>query len=425
MSEQRIRRGVDANALSASYLENMGVEPRLTLTNAGLWSTLVRFEPHVVYLPWVTPYVYKFLRSRTTDVSIVNAFQEQNAVLHSPDAQMVQWAGKSDYLFAWGEAHKQKFESLFEEPEVVLTGNPRFDPYFDKSILDALYPSRQQLAERYALNDQQDWILLALDFPLVFKSSKHHKELIERGDISVQQLRIVKELYEVLSGWMRRFIAEDHEVTLIVRPHPGSNLDQIKRDFGRETESVRYIKGGAIPPWIIASDRYMSRASTSIVEAWLADTRAALIQKDKAINAGVAGLHLQETEVSLDSYSEFKDFVNNGGNGGSRSRHHNFLSRHYRLDGRSALRTAQMLRRIASQKSSSINYDGSMTENIINHAKYAVKKFLIESGLNRWNPLGRPGDEFLSQDRAQKKVKAISDNLKLKSRNEAFKIGDK
>jgi surface carbohydrate biosynthesis protein len=417
--DQHIRRGVDANALISAYLEGLGLHTRLALTGAQLCSHLLRFEPHVVYYPWVTPYVYQFLRSRENSVPIVNAYQEQNTVLHSPDAQMVQWADKSDYLFAWGEAHEHKFEELFNEPDVRLTGNPRFDPYLDASIAHALYPSRQQLAKRYNLDASQAWILLALDFPLLFRPEDRLKRLIERGDLSTQRLRLTREIYEFLSGWIRRFVTEDHDVTLIVRPHPGSDLKQIKQDFGGETESVRYIRGGAIPPWIIASDRYVTRASTSIVEAWIADTRAALIQKDKAINEGEVRPHLREAEKSIDSYSEFKNYIEDGGHGGSRTMHHDFLSSHYRLDGRSALRTAQELKQIASEQKTSVTYSGGRAENLLEHAKFATKKFLNESGLNRWNPLDRPNDEFLSKDRARRKVESIAVELNLNGEDEA------
>jgi surface carbohydrate biosynthesis protein len=420
--EQHLRRGVDANAHIAAHLENFGVKTRLSLTGAQLCTHLLRFEPHVVYYPWVTPYVYNFLRRREQEVSIVNAFQEQNTVLHQPDAPMVQWTGKGDYIFAWGQAHKQRFEELFSELSVVLTGNPRFDPYFDSSIAEALYPSRRELAERHGLPLDKNWVLVALDFPLIFSSENRLEELIERGDLSQGRVDVTRKVYRLLKGWMQRFVAEKgRETVLIMRPHPGSNLNQIEQDFGGETETVCYIKGGGLPPWILAANRYVTRASTSVMEAWLADTPTALIHREMHIDGGNVRPHILEAETSLDSYSEFCDFINSRRREGSRDRHHNFLASHYRLDGRSAWRTAQKLQEIASQQEGEPRYRGGTAENVAEHAKFAVKKFLNESGLNRWNPFERPNGEFLSQRRAQRKVDSITVDLDLNGQNEAVR----
>lgn len=420
LAEQHLRRGVDANALIAANLEKFGVKTRLSLTGAQLCTHLLRFKPHVVYYPWVTPYVYNFLRRREQDVPIVNAFQEQNQVLHSPDAPMVQWAGKkSDYIFAWGQAHKQRFEELFSGPNVVLTGNPRFDPYFDSSIAETLYPSRKELAERHGLPLDKDWVLVALDFPLVFSSESRLEELIERGDLTKERIEVTRKVYRILQGWMQRLVAErGRETILIMRPHPGSDLEQIKQDFGGETKSVRYIKGGGLPPWILAADRFVTRASTSVMEAWLADTPAALIHTDMHIEGGNARPHVLEAETCLNSYSEVRDFITSGRREESRDRHHNFLDFHYQLDGRSSWRTARRLQEIASQQEGEPRYRGGTAENVAEHAKFAVKKFLNESGLNRWNPFDRPNSEFLSQRRARRKVDSIADNLDLNGQDE-------
>ncbi len=420
LAEQHLRRGFDANALIASYAESEKVCTRLTLTGTQLCNHIISFEPHVVYYPWVTPYVYRFLRDRNDRIPLVNAFQEQNVVLHSPNSARVQFAAVSDYIFVWGEAQKRKCEELFSRPEVVVTGNPRFDPYFDASIAAALYPSRSQLAKQYNLNNEQPWILLALDFSLITTNTRRElRRRINKGELSRDRVDVAQYIYKTLAEWTRKFAANNNDTTLIVRPHPGSNLDKIKQDFGEETESVRYIKGGSIPPWIIASDRYVTRASTSIMEAWIADVPTALIHRDKTIDQWRARPHLREAETTLDSYSEFEKFIVDGGREGSRDKHHEFLSSHYRLDGRSALRTAKELQKIASKQPDSVRYSEITVENMLEHTKFLIKKFVNESGLNRWNPFDRPNGEFMSQDRARKIVDSITDELNLNGKDEA------
>ena len=412
LAEQHLRRGVDANALISAYLERLGGKARLSLTGAQLCTHLLQFKPHVVYYPWIAPYVYNFLRRRAQEVPIVNAFQEQNTVLHQPEAPSVQWAGKADYIFAWGQAHKQRLEELFSEPSVVLTGNPRFDPYFDPSIAETLYPSRSELAERHGLPLEKDWVLVALDFPLVFSSESRLEELIEGGDLTKKRAKVPRKVYRLLQRWMQRLVAEKgREGVLIMRPHPGSDLGQIKQDFGGETESVRYIRGGGLPPWLLAADRYVTRASTSVMEAWLADMPTALIRRDMHIEEGKARPHILEAETSLDSYSEFRGFVTSGRREESRNRHHNFLASHYRLDGRSAWRTAQKLQEIAAQQRREPNYNGGYGENVMVRTKFTLKRVLNQFGLNHWNPFHRPNGEFLSQSEAQQMIESVSSEL--------------
>jgi hypothetical protein len=326
---------------------------------------------------------------------------------------MVQWAGDAAYIFAWGEAHKDKFEQLFKKTEIKLVGNPRFDPYLDTSIAEALYPSRVELADRYSLPLDKEWVLFALDFPLLFADRTRLDELMNRGDLSKDRLTVVRETYRILKKWMRKLVSEKvSSSVLIVRPHPGSNLEQIKSDFGGENSSVRYIRGGGIPPWIIAADRYMTRASTSVVEAWIADTPTALINKDKHISAGLDRNHLNETERSIGTYPEFRAYINNFVDENSRTLHHDFLSHHYRLDGRSARRTAQEIHQITSSQEGNTSYIGGHIKNMFEHLKFATKKLINESRINRWKPFERPNDEFLSQKQAQIKIDCVKKSIK-------------
>ncbi len=408
LAEQHVRRGVDANALIAAYLEQKGIETRLTMTGSQLFSHLVRFKPHVVYYPWVVPPVLKFMKRRAPTVPIVNAFQEQNTVLHQSNAPMVQWSRQSDYIYAWGEAHKRRFEELFSKPEVVLTGNPRFDAYFESDVARVFYPSRSKLAKQYGLRSSKDWILLALDFPLLFQDVDRIQELVERGDLKKDELKITREVYLTLKGWMRRLAGDiPNSTVIIVRPHPGSDLGQIKQDFGGETDSVRFIRAGGMPPWILAADRYVTRASTSVVEAWLADVPTALVQKEKPIEAGLGRPHLTEAQTNLSSYAEFRAFITDSKRKSSRRQHCDFLADHYRLDGCSSLRTARHLWEIAERQPENLSYADREARDLVEHGKFFLKKILNESGLNRWNPFDRPNDEFLSQREAKRRVAKI------------------
>jgi len=413
--EQHLRRGVNTNALIATYLEKAEIQARLSLTGAQLCYNLLQFEPHVVYYPWLTESILHFLRRREPNVPIVNAFQEQNSVLHSPESYMVRWSGKADYIFAWGKVHKERFEELFDDTTVCLTGNPRFDPYFDTSIAEALYPTRDELANQYSLQVEKSWVLLALDFPLLFTKEDRIKELIEENCLEQSKVNTIEEIYNRLSGWVRKYAEYDQGPTLIIRPHPGSNIEKIRKDFGGKAESVRYIKGGDLPPWIIAAERYISRASTSIIEAWLANTPTALIQKDKSIKNGDNRPHVLEADRSLETYAEFEEFVRTKGDNEVRNRHHDFLDRHHQLDGRSAYRTAMMLHEIVARQENGTDYTKQFAEDFTERLKYLIKKIINEYGLNKWNPFDRPNNEFLSQREARKKIDIISSQIKFKN----------
>ncbi len=325
---------------------------------------------------------------------------------------MVKWAGKADYLFAWGDAFKRRFDELYDKPEIINTGNPRFDPYLNPEIADTLYPSRAQLASRYDLDPEKDWVLLALDFPLLFTSDARLKELIDQGDASHERIEVMRKVYDQLRTWTRRWDSEEGDsAILIVRPHPASNLEKIEGDFGEESSGLRYIEGGAISPWIIAVDRYVTRASTSTVEAWLADTPAGLIGRDMHLDAGIEREHIREAQVTVDTYSEFSEYINATELRSSQDAHHSFLSTHFRLDGHASQRTAHELKRIALRQRENPTLKGGRPENIFRHIQFIIKKTINETGINKLNPFERPNENFLSRHKGKQIVKNIGEKI--------------
>ncbi|MFB6374218.1 MAG: hypothetical protein ABEN55_14155, partial [Bradymonadaceae bacterium] len=296
--------------------------------------------------------------------------------------------------------------AVYEDVEVVTTGNPRFDPYLDQQLADALYPSRSELAAEYGLPVEKPWVLFALDFPLLFKSDERRQQLHEMGQITRAEVQSMQKVYETFGAWLRQFIREHSECALILRPHPGSDLEQIKADQRIEgSPNVHYIEDLSINPWILHADRYVTRSSTSIVEAWLADVPAAMMCTDQFADDMAARPHVEENGVCLDSYAEFRDFLSSGLESRVRRAHGTFLTDHYyKLDGRAVFRTAKTLRQIVGERQRSPSFQPHPLQDMGEHVKYSIKALLNETGLNKFNPFDRPNDEFVSQRATRKAI---------------------
>lgn len=409
LAEQHIRRGVDANALIAAHLNERSVDTRLCLMSGSqLKNHIIRYKPHLVYWPWITPKINRFLSERAPEVPVVNSFQEQGILFHREKSGMVGFADRSDYIFAWSEELAARMKETYEGVEIVVTGNPRMDPYVDRKLAAHAYPTREEIADRYGLDSDKRWVLLALDFSMLFASEEWIGRFLERQDLTREGLAAMEDIYQRLAGWVERLADDlDDEAVVIVRPHPGSDLEQIKADFGgRGSESIRYIKGGVINPWILCCDAYMTRISTSIIEAWIVGMPTAAICKKRTLEAAVdLSPHIYEVNNSVENYGEFRAFVTGQGWSTSEDMHKTFLEKFCgELDGQASRRTANALERIVEGQEYRVEYEKHWLENCRECMKYEIKKLLVESGLNRLNPLNRPNDMFLSQGDVAERV---------------------
>lgn len=404
--EQHPRRGFEACERIAAHLELSGHETRLSLTGTHLFTNLVEFEPHVVYMPWATPTVCDFIRERSDRTVIVNAFQEQGQLIENASSTMVSWAQLADHLFLWGDAFEERASHLFEDMELTVTGNPRYDLYLDEELARKRLPERGEFASRFDLSASRRWVLCALDFPLHFESRERLQELREMEVVSDELLESISEVYELLVAWVNRFAEEPGDSVLILRPHPGSDRDALRRDFPLDSSRVVFREGDSIVPWLRFSDALVTRGSTTMIEAWLAGKPAAAIGWNRQPARSTNRPHMRKVHYRLNDFESFRNFTDRHTESSEevRARHGAFCRKMFAaLDGSAATRTAQRLDQIA-RAVSPLSYRRYPLADLNRRLQWYGKYALNVTGLNKINPFDRPNDVYLSRSRGRELI---------------------
>ncbi|MBM7622977.1 hypothetical protein [Sporohalobacter salinus] len=409
--EQHRNRGFESNLIIGAYLKKIGYRVQFSFTGSQLVKNIVDFKPDLVYYPWVTKYVYSILKKRNPEVPIVNSFKEQNGILAGSNLndRLRKNFKYSDYVLVWGNMIKNKMESEgLDTSKVSITGVPRFDLYFNEKLQKALVPSKSEIAAKFKLPLNKKWCLIALDFPILFQSPKRVNELINRRVYTKEYINQTQKAYSKLGKWLRKYLSRHSNVLFIIRPHPGSNLKQIKADQDIEDyDNVRYISNGTINKWIINCDKYITRFSTSITEAWMAKKSTLLLMKDLLPDDYKNHVHIKESKFIANDYIQFeksllkdKQYAN----------HNKFLKNYiYKLDGKSCYRTAKAINKIANRVVVNEYYTSYFLEDNIEKIKANIKVLLNETGLNKYNPFERPNEEHISSKKITSKLKTIEE----------------
>jgi len=385
--EQHLHRGFITNLWIAALLEAMGYEVRVSFTGAQLATNVIDFKPHLAYFPWMA--ANTSLKKRAPQVPIVNGFQEQLVMLGNPSAYFLRKLRLSDYVCAWGEHLKRHMEcSGIESETIYVTGQPRYDFYTNRLLVRFCLPSREELSLGFGLGAKRRWALFAMDYPVHFLSGKRTRELIARGDLSQDRIGRRREGYERTNEWLRRYLGDHREPLLIIRPHPGTDLSRLIKEQGIDRhDNVRYILTGSIDSWIINSDIFFTRKSTSLLEAWVANKRTFVVAGD--LTGGDEASHLSEEQFKAKSYGDFERYLEDPSSL-TGADHSEFLEKHfYRLDGNSCYRTAKCLDQIARGCKEGVDYKSFPYEDTKERMKAVIKSVLNESGMARHFPFSK------------------------------------
>lgn len=381
--EQHKNRGFESNILIAAYLERLGHDVELSFTGVQLPSNIAKFQPDLVYYPWVTETVEQYLHSRNPGVPIVNSFQEQLVLVEGNTSPRVEEEmGLTDYYFVWGEPFKKRLiEKGFPAENIYVTGHPRHDRLLNSSLVDKIVSSKKELAKRFSLPLHKSWVIFAMDFPILFQTEERKKELKKRGILSEAKFSYIKEAFDVVNRWLSRYLESHKDPLIILRPHPGTPIDKLKgiQDI-KDYDNVEYIRSGSIDEWLVAADLYFTRASTSLYEAWLTQTPSFTVCSD--LRPGNRNrIHLENNDEEANQYSEFEKYLTSISELKKPNQEEILEKLFFKLDGLSCYRTAKQLSEIEDQIPNKNNYTSRPLRDNMNHFQAKVKALLNETGL--------------------------------------------
>jgi len=180
----------------------------------------------------------------------------------------------TETFYCWGDRQKSDIlEKVPEEGKFRVTGNPRFDllrPEFRRIWEDESDAIAKKIGK---------FILVNTNFSR-FNRLPGTDDVIEllkkRGTLGNEHgILYYKGLVQRLKEVMTAFLAFIPELsnrfpkhTIVVRPHPGENLEPYE-SLARRHFNVRIINEGSVIPWLIAADVIIHNSCTTGVEGWI------------------------------------------------------------------------------------------------------------------------------------------------------------
>lgn len=194
----------------------------------------------------------------------------------------------------WGEFQQQYYKSLevTDEPQMFVTGHPRFDLYKPKwkfFYQEEVTKLHERFGDYVLINTNLTYANSARGYPDPF--STRFGYLDQNGQPSVSFV----EKWSVAMKNLAEFVELIHKLAkaqpntnFIVRPHPSENIAFYEHAFNG-CKNIHALQEGAVAPWIIGAKALIHDGCTTAIEAALTGT--------KIINYKPFGVHKHELLV--------------------------------------------------------------------------------------------------------------------------------
>ena len=165
----------------------------------------------------------------------------------------------SSIIFAWGEKDSRAIKEKFPlSKKICVTGGPRIDCW--RAEFDFLYkPEITDIKRRFG-----DFILINSNFGPPPFPEHHYKDQKVRERIDI--LRAVREKFLELMIILSK---EFPQRNIVLRPHPGENLDYWERLRGSLPKNTHVVLEGSVSPWLRSASAIVHHCCTTAVEGWM------------------------------------------------------------------------------------------------------------------------------------------------------------
>ncbi len=187
---------------------------------------------------------------------------------------------KNIYHFCWGENnYRRLLKNGIDNKRLRICGAIQLD--FLRHEFDEFYLNKQEIADRYGLNSQKDWLLYISSFSYVnnkvitkytAKELKDEKFVREFSDISVQSQKATLE-------WFEKLLINQPNLIIIYRKHPveADNvlLNKMIEKYPKNFYDIHEL---SVKQWIKVCDIVTTWFSTSAAEIYMAQKSMYLIR---------------------------------------------------------------------------------------------------------------------------------------------------
>ena len=275
-------RDTPAAVLTAFELCQRGAICHL-VTQAGGYEEIWALSPDFVLLPYFRPYFAERAR-KYAEVGIQFGLLDTEGVIwpSMEDYEATFWkdrslSRKASCICMWGNATKEYTteKRIFDEPQVYVTGSPRFDFYSEP--YSAIYKGMREST----LASERKLILINTNFtngnysdlPLdKFVDNFSRNFGYDKADVTRWcnlDLQAIEETVRLAGRLARDF----PDVDIIIRPHPQEKIETYIDKIDR-LPNLRVVRSGTVTPWILRASAVIQRGCTTAVEASLAGVPA-------------------------------------------------------------------------------------------------------------------------------------------------------
>lgn len=179
----------------------------------------------------------------------------------------------------WGE---ESYQRLIRQgaKNPVICGAIQTD--FFREEFNDYYMSRREVFKRFNLNINKKTVIYISSFSPTTMSDEEYKYLEFMGGESLKDLRdfFMKSKITTLE-WIKEYLKENNETIFIYRPHPNEKQDEKLIKMEHEFSNFRVIGDLSVKQWIIVVDKIYTWISTSIIEAYYASKKCAIVRPYK------------------------------------------------------------------------------------------------------------------------------------------------
>ena len=295
---------------------------RVRVANTLFWrafSTFLFYRPKVLVVPWLygDREVAFFNRFPVQMGKIVNLQCEQIHSLYArknPKTYPSGYARKAFHV-CWGERQKAYLEEAgIPAEKLLLTGSISMD--MNRSGFHSFFLSRQELAQKYKLDETCPWNLFISSFSYVGLSDERLHEIEEMFPLAFQLADISRRTRNALLKWFEQYAVTHPDTIFIYRPHPAEQQDGRLREMEEQFGNFKVISEESVRQWIFCCDRINNWYSTSINDVCFLGKNSSTLRPVE-MPPLMENEELKE-EKFLTTYEEFEKFNEKGGKETSR-----------------------------------------------------------------------------------------------------------
>lgn len=275
------RRDLDIAMLIAWQLKQQGVDCYLEPLEA-FRAVLAEYRPGMIVFNHMQGSHMTAWSRRLADIGVLTAVHLNEGILYNEEHRRFM-AGKHhsdahiDFYFTWNEAHKDALrkEKVGQSSEIIVTGVPRFDFYFEP--WSRLTPALPKTSDRTR-------VLLCTNFQLA-KFAEMPKEFGERAFGSIaSRVPLYQNVWDAIRSQAKsrkaipeylRALAAAGKYEIILRPHPREQLDAYRNAIEElpadQRQFVTLDGESNITSLILGCDIQIScETCTTTLEGWIA-----------------------------------------------------------------------------------------------------------------------------------------------------------